>query len=104
MIVVTVMYPNTEGSRFDQDYYLATHMPLVQEKWGGMGLQDSKVLKGVGGGAPGQPAKYQVVTQMTFDSMENFAAAGKAHGAEIFADIKNFTDVQPVMQVNTPLG
>ncbi len=28
-ITVTVMYPNTSGSKFDMDYYLGSHFDLV---------------------------------------------------------------------------
>jgi hypothetical protein len=28
MIKVTILYPNTPGSRFDHDYYLKVHMPM----------------------------------------------------------------------------
>ena len=28
-ITVTVSYPNTLGSKFDMDYYLATHLELI---------------------------------------------------------------------------
>jgi hypothetical protein len=33
-------------------------------------------------------------------SIEDFKAAGKAHGREIFADIANFTDAQTTVQIN----
>ena len=28
MIKVSVLYPNTEGSKFDLDYYVNSHMPM----------------------------------------------------------------------------
>jgi hypothetical protein len=37
MIRVTVSYPNTAGARFDLDYYLTTHIPLVEAKLSGRG-------------------------------------------------------------------
>ncbi len=30
MIKVTVLYPNEEGKKFDLDYYLNKHLPMVQ--------------------------------------------------------------------------
>ena len=103
MILVSVLYPNDAGSKFDQDYYLQKHMPLVQARWGGMGLQDARVLRGTAAGDGGQ-APYRVITLLTFGSLDEFRSAAKAHGAEIFADIPKFTDVQPVVQINEPLG
>ena len=37
---------------------------------------------------------------LTFDSLDAFKAAGKAHGREIFADIPKFTNAQPSLQIN----
>jgi hypothetical protein len=34
MIKVSVLYPNSEGCKFDMAYYLATHMPMVRDKLG----------------------------------------------------------------------
>ena len=31
MIKVSVMYPNGEGKHFDMEYYVNTHIPLVEE-------------------------------------------------------------------------
>lgn len=32
-----------KGTQFNMDYYLKTHMPLVQEKWAEHGLKSWKV-------------------------------------------------------------
>lgn len=97
MILVTVMYP--PGEKFDTDYYLKTHMPLVKDRWGPLGLKSAQAIKGVvkaDGGAP----DYQMIALLTFGSMDEFKAAGKAHGKEIFDDIPKFTTVQAVVQIN----
>jgi uncharacterized protein (TIGR02118 family) len=103
MIVVTVMYPAGPGKTFDLDYYLTKHIPLVKERWTSLGLKSAQVLRGAGqpdGSAP----VYQMMVLLTFGSVDDFKAAGKAHGAEIFADVAKFTNIQPVVQLNEILG
>ena len=100
MILVTVMYPNQDGSKFDMDYYLKNHLALVAEKWGGMGLNSARIVKGVAGGEPGSAPPYQVMAVVEFESAEAFQSAVAEHGAEIFGDIPNFTDVQPTVQIS----
>ena len=34
MIKVSVLYPNGNGAKFDMNYYLKSHMPMVQQKLG----------------------------------------------------------------------
>ena len=34
MIKVTVFYPNSDGARFDMDYYRDRHMSMVRERLG----------------------------------------------------------------------
>lgn len=97
MILVSVMYP--AGEKFDTDYYLKSHMPLVKERWSAHGLKNAQAIMGVAkpdGSAP----DYQMIALMTFGSLDEFKAAGKAHGKEIFADIPNFTKAQAVVQIN----
>ena len=97
MILVTVMYPS--GPKFDQDYYLKTHMPLVRERWSGLGLHDATVV--FGQSTPtGDVAPFQVIALLKFESADAFAKAAAAHGAEIFADIPNFTEAQAQVQIN----
>jgi hypothetical protein len=31
MIKLSILYPNKPGSRFDMNYYVATHMPLAMK-------------------------------------------------------------------------
>jgi uncharacterized protein (TIGR02118 family) len=103
MIVVSVMYPAGSDGSFDQAYYLEKHMPLVQERWTPLGLTGVQILRGAStpdGSAP----PYRMMTLLTFGSLAEFQAAGKAHGREIFADIPKFTSVQPVVQINESLG
>jgi uncharacterized protein (TIGR02118 family) len=93
------MYQVGPGNRFDLDYYLKTHMPLVGSLWTSMGLKEAGVLHGTGSPGGG-PAAFQVIALLDFDSLDQFKAAADAHGAAIFGDIPNFTDVQPAIQFN----
>lgn len=101
---ITVLYPNDEGSTFDMDYYLNTHIPLVRQRWEPMGMTSLKLVKGVATTDPNTPAPYQVIAILEFDSMDSFRQAGAAHGAEITGDIANFTSVRPVIQINDEIG
>jgi uncharacterized protein (TIGR02118 family) len=103
-ITITVMYPNTPGSRFDLDYYVKSHRPLVEESWGDKGMTSFKALKGTGTPNPATPAPYQVIAVIGFESLQAFRNAVKEAGAAVMGDIPNFTDVTPVVQINEDLG
>lgn len=103
MVVVSVTYPATEGSRFDLEYYTGRHLPLVQSRWGDCGLVETKILRGIG--VPGGgPAAYHLIALLTFQSEQDFQRAAQQHGREIIGDIKNFTDAEPVIQLNEHVG
>jgi uncharacterized protein (TIGR02118 family) len=103
MTVISVFYPAADDARFDFGYYMGTHIPLVQRLWSDRGLQEVRVLKGSAGLGGTGPA-YLLVALLTFESVEAFQAAAAEHGGEIFADIPNFTDTSPVLQLNELLG
>lgn len=98
MIKVSVYYPNSSGARFDMDYYVAKHLPMVQSKIG-PALKAVAAEKGIAGGAPGAPAPYIAVGHLTFDSVEAFQAAFAPHAPAIMADVANYTNVEPVIQI-----
>jgi uncharacterized protein (TIGR02118 family) len=72
MIKVAVLYPSSK--KFDWDYYLNKHTPLIQ-KLLGQALKKVEIEKGITGGAPGTAATYQTVCTLHFDSVAAFQAA-----------------------------
>ncbi len=50
--------------------------------------------------APGTPAPFVAMGHLHFDSLEALQAAFEQHAAEIMADIPNYTEIAPVMQIS----
>ena len=104
MIIVTVTYPRQHGAEFDYDYYEATHLPLLGERWGGAGLAGVEALRGVSTPDGGDPP-YAAMALLRFESGEALRAAFEGeHAAEIMGDIPNFTNIRPAVQINEPIG
>ena len=97
MIKVTVMYPYTEGARFDHAYYRDKHMPLLKARMGDACLHYT-IDKGVAGGRPGTPPAFVGMCHVYADSVDSFQKAFGPHADEILGDIKNYTDISPVLQ------
>jgi len=98
MVKLSVLYPNRPGARFDEQYYLTTHMALVQKELGPL-LKAAGVDKGVD--TPEVPAPYLFMAYLCFESPEALDVAMASHAPTLIADIPNYTDIQPVMQVST---
>ncbi len=99
VIKVSVLYPNSEGSSFDMDYYCDSHIPMVQGLLGSA-LKGVAVEQGLGGAEPGSSATYAAMGHLLFDSVEAFQAAFGPHADAIIGDMPNYTDVQPTIQVS----
>ena len=99
MIKVTVMYPNTEGSKFDMAYYCNSHMPMVQEKLGAA-LKGVAVEQGIGGAEPGSPPPYLALGHLLFESVEAFQTSFGPHAQVLMGDIPNYTNTQPTIQIS----
>ena len=99
MIKVSVMYPNTPGARFDHVYYRDKHMPLVQARMGAS-CKYYTVDKGLAGGTPGSAPTYVGMCHIFCDSVESFQGGFGPHAQEIMADIANYTDLAPVIQIS----
>jgi uncharacterized protein (TIGR02118 family) len=89
VIKLSVMYPKSEDTTFDVDYYKTTHMEIVDRtmkpvKW--------EIDAGVDG-------PYVAVGRLFFDSMETMGASF-ADAAESQADVANFTNAQAVIQIS----
>jgi uncharacterized protein (TIGR02118 family) len=95
MIRMSVVYLRTDDSRFDLDYYLTRHIPLVKDRLNDMGLIATQVEEGLAGAGVGQPPPFAVIGSLTFNTMEELQQSLAKHGAEIMGDIPNFSSVAP---------
>lgn len=99
MIRVAVMYKNSPDSSFNMDYYREKHMALVRERYLPHGLANLEVDEAVSK-TGSRAAPYIAIAYMTFADMEAFMAAIKSSGKEIMADVQNFTDIEPTVQIS----
>jgi uncharacterized protein (TIGR02118 family) len=99
-VKVSVYYPNTEGKRFDVEYYRDKHMPLADKLLKPYGLIETGIEKGIAGGEPNQPAPYICIGYMTWESVDDFQEGFGVHAPELFADVPNFTNIEPMIQIS----
>lgn len=99
MIKVSVMYPNSPGVQFNHGYYRDTHMPLVKAKMGEH-CKFYTVDKGLAGGTPDAPPSYVAMCHIYCDAVESFLAGFGPHAKEIMADVPNYTNAQPLVQIS----
>ena len=104
MVRITVLYPNESGKKFDHDYYVNKHMKLVRDRLTAFGLVRTEVDRGQAGGAPGSPAPYVALGHVYFNRVDDFAKGMGQHGAEIRADVANYTNIQPQIQISEIIG
>jgi uncharacterized protein (TIGR02118 family) len=96
---VTALYRNSEGSRFDFDYCVTTHFQLVRERLGGFGMGRIEVEKGIEA-MDGERAAYTCVAHVDFSDMAGLKRGLEEHGEELLADVPNYTDIEPEVQIS----
>jgi uncharacterized protein (TIGR02118 family) len=98
MIKVSVLYPNGPDARFDDVYYREQHMPMVKRLMGDACnyYTVDKALAGV----PEANAPYIAAGHLFCDSLDVFLAGFGPHTREIMADIPNYTNQTPVIQIS----
>jgi uncharacterized protein (TIGR02118 family) len=85
-----VLYPGGEDVTFDHDYYKNTHVPMACAAWN----VAAEIDKGISG--PNLAAVH-----FFFESMEQFQTALAVEGtAAVMADVVNYTNSTPVMQIS----
>lgn len=99
MIKVSVLYASSTDGEFDMEYYCTQHIPMVEQKFG-EACKWITVEQGLGGATPGSLPTYVAMSHWYFDSVEDFEAALEPHAAEIFADIPNYTNIPPTIQIS----
>ena len=99
MIKVSGYYPNLEGKMFDMDYYCNKHLALAKELLGDS-LKKVDVEQGLAGGAPDSSATYIAVGSLYFESIESFQNAFNPIVEKLMADVPNYTNIDPIIQIS----
>ena len=95
MQCVTVVYANKPDAKFDFDYYLTKHVPMVASFFG----TRIEVQKGVASPLGGAVA-FVCIARIWVNSADHFKATMEKHGEKILSDIRNYTNIEPVVQVD----
>lgn len=99
MIIVTLLYPNSEGKTFDMDYYANKHMPMVADLLGDS-MNSFKIDKGMAGRTPDEPVPYLAIGYLYFDKLSDYENSFGPNAEKIIGDIPNYTNIQPVLQIS----
>ena len=91
MLSVQILYPKSDDTTFDMDYYCQTHMPMLADALGDAchGWGASTVKTG----------KWEAMGWAMVESQEAFDAAMASAGAAIMGDVPNYTNVQPELVI-----
>ena len=101
MFNISSIYPKTEGSNFDYEYYLNIHMPMSIEKLSqAKGYKGVSVERGISLETPDIESSFHAMCHYYFDTLEEFMQAFEPHAAELQNDIQNYTDIEPIIQIN----
>ena len=95
MIKVTVFYGNEEGKSFNMDYYVNTHMPLVQERLTPFGMRYYNVEQGISDTDPTRLPCTSPSATCCSTTLTASTRASRPTAANWSGDVKNFTDIEP---------
>ena len=93
---IQVLYPISDDTNFDFEYYVDKHLPLVGETMGAH-IENVLVTKGIAGG-PGVPPSYYAIATITFKNQSEMDLAMSNIDTAV-NDIPNFTNTKPVMLI-----
>ena len=99
MIKVAIFYPNGEDKTFDMDYYANKHMPMAADLFGDS-LKAMSIDKGLANGTPDMPLQYVAIGYFYFDNMDSFKNAMGPNSDKLRADVPNYTNIRPVLQIS----
>lgn len=103
MFIVSAIYGNSPGSRFDEKYYLFRHRPMVEELLQPFGLKGLRILKGAAS-LNEQDLPFRIIAEMHFETREGFEQGMAQHGETVLGDAPNYTDIEPILQVSEVLA
>lgn len=101
MVKISIIYPNRKNSWFDMDYYINRHLPVTIKFMSGRpGFRGLSVDKGLKSEFWNSKSIFIAQCNFLFDTEKDFFNAYKSHADKIKNDIKNYTDIKPVIQIS----
>ena len=99
MTIMYVTYSGDQGTRFDRDYYVRRHLPLVMACWGPLGLESCDAFWPADIGA-----RTIAIAECRFrDDGAMQAALASPETPRMMADVAHFTDAKPTQSLARPL-
>jgi uncharacterized protein (TIGR02118 family) len=99
MFKVTILYPNGDDKTFDMDYYEKKHMPMVAG-FLGKNLKFYEIDKGISGRTPNDKPPFMAIGYFYIKDIAEYSKAIGQNREVIVNDFKNYTNVQPVIQIS----
>jgi uncharacterized protein (TIGR02118 family) len=93
---IQVLYPFSDNTNFDFEYYVDKHLAIVKESIG-FHIENVLVTKGIAGGQDAPPAFHAIATITFRGQSERDAAMANIDAA--VKDIPNFTNSKPIMLI-----
>lgn len=94
-VTMLVTYTGKPGDRFDRGYYMARHIPMVEEAWSALGLESVDVLFAA---TDDQAIVATCVCRFgSADAMH--AAMASPATAAVMSDVGRFTNIAPEQHV-----
>lgn len=99
MRTMYVTYPGDAGTRFDRDYYVRHHLPLVMACWGPHGLESCAAFWPAGAGA----GTIAIAECRFRDEAALRAALASPGTSRVMADVPRFTEATPAQTIAAPI-
>jgi uncharacterized protein (TIGR02118 family) len=92
---LAIAYPNSDGVKFDTNYYRDHHMPLIMKLYGADAIHRFELRRGVAA-QDGSTAPYVGSINIYIAKQDAFDKAGTQHGQTLRDDVPNFSSVNPI--------
>jgi len=99
MFKVAILYPNGDGKTFDMDYYETKHMPMVAA-FLGKNLKFYEIDKGISGRTPEDKVPFVAIGYFYVRNIAEYSKAIGQNKDAVVSDFKNYTNIQPVIQIS----
>ena len=95
MTTLYVTYPGDAGTRFDRDYYVQHHLPLVMACWGPLGLESCAAFWP----ADAYAGTIAIAECRFRDEASMRTALAPPETLRVMADVPRFTEAKPAQSI-----